>query len=49
MGVADVHIQPVTHRFPVARAAAAWERIFSKREHVLGVILDWPAAGEVKS
>lgn len=39
----------VTHRFPAARAAEAWELIFSKREHVLGVILDWPAAGEVKS
>ena len=31
----------VTHRFPVARAAEAWALITSKREPVLGVILDW--------
>lgn len=35
----------ITHRFPVARAAEAWVLIESKREHVLGVVLDWPAAG----
>ncbi len=35
----------ITHRFPVAEAAAAWALIESKREHVLGVVLDWPAAG----
>lgn len=34
----------ITHRFPVAEAAKAWELIASKREHVLGVVLDWPAA-----
>jgi 2-desacetyl-2-hydroxyethyl bacteriochlorophyllide A dehydrogenase len=31
----------ITHRFPVDRAAEAWELILSKREPVLGVILDW--------
>jgi threonine dehydrogenase-like Zn-dependent dehydrogenase len=31
----------VTHRFPVDRAADAWALIASKREPVLGVILDW--------
>lgn len=35
----------LTHRFPVARAAEAWALIESKREPVLGVVLDWPAAG----
>ena len=34
----------ITHRFPVERAAEAWERINAKREAVLGVVLDWPAA-----
>ncbi len=34
----------ITHRFPVAQAADAWALISSKREHVLGVVLDWPAA-----
>ncbi len=34
----------LTHRFPVERAAEAWELIASKREPVLGVVLDWPAA-----
>jgi 2-desacetyl-2-hydroxyethyl bacteriochlorophyllide A dehydrogenase len=34
----------ITHRFPVAEAAAAWDLIATKREHVLGVVLDWPAA-----
>jgi len=32
----------ITHRFPVAQAADAWALIESKREPVLGVILDWP-------
>lgn len=32
----------ITHRFPVERASEAWQLIESKREHVLGVILDWP-------
>lgn len=31
----------LTHRFPVARAAEAWALIESKREPVLGVVLDW--------
>jgi 2-desacetyl-2-hydroxyethyl bacteriochlorophyllide A dehydrogenase len=31
----------LTHRFPVAQAAEAWDLIESKREHVLGVVLDW--------
>lgn len=34
----------ITHRFPVERAADAWALIESKREPVLGVVLDWPAA-----
>lgn len=33
----------ITHRFPVAQAADAWALIESKREPVLGVILDWPS------
>ena len=42
--VADGTLQTlplVTHRFPVARAADAWALIESKREPVLGVLLDW--------
>ena len=31
----------ITHHFPVARAADAWNLIESKSEPVLGVILDW--------
>lgn len=31
----------ITHHFPVEQAAKAWELIESKRETVLGVILDW--------
>ncbi|MCF7687538.1 MAG: zinc-binding dehydrogenase [Cephaloticoccus sp.] len=34
----------ITHRFPVEQAAEAWALIESKREPVLGVVLDWPAA-----
>lgn len=34
----------ISHRFPVERAAEAWALIESKREPVLGVVLDWPAA-----
>ena len=34
----------ITHRFPVEQAADAWALIESKREPVLGVVLDWPAA-----
>jgi bacteriochlorophyllide a dehydrogenase len=34
----------LTHRFPAERAAEAWALIESKREPVLGVVLDWPAA-----
>jgi 2-desacetyl-2-hydroxyethyl bacteriochlorophyllide A dehydrogenase len=33
----------ITHRFPVADAAAAFDLILSRREPVLGVILDWEA------
>ena len=31
----------ITHRFPVRRAAAAWDLIASRAEGVLGVVLDW--------
>ena len=31
----------ITHHFPVDQAAAAWDLIETKREPVLGVILDW--------
>lgn len=31
----------ITHHFPVEEAPAAWDLIQSKRETVLGVILDW--------
>ncbi|MFH1572125.1 MAG: zinc-binding dehydrogenase [Gemmatimonadota bacterium] len=31
----------ITHRFPVDQAPGAWDLIESKREPVLGVILDW--------
>jgi 3-hydroxyethyl bacteriochlorophyllide a dehydrogenase len=31
----------ITHHFPVERAADAWNLIESKREPVLGVVLDW--------
>ncbi len=31
----------ITHRFPVEAAAEAWDLIRTKREPVLGVILDW--------
>jgi len=31
----------ITHRFPVTRAAEAWDLIESKKEPVLGVVLDW--------
>ena len=34
----------ITHRFPVERAAEAWSLIETKREPVLGVVFDWPAA-----
>lgn len=34
----------ITHRFPVERAAEAWALIESKRDPVLGVVLDWPAS-----
>ncbi len=32
----------ITHRFPVALADKAFDLILSRREPVLGVILDWP-------
>jgi 2-desacetyl-2-hydroxyethyl bacteriochlorophyllide A dehydrogenase len=31
----------ITHHFPVANASEAWDLIGSKRDSVLGVILDW--------
>ncbi len=31
----------ITHRFPVAHAPEAWDRIQTKSEPVLGVILEW--------
>lgn len=31
----------ITHRFPVAQATSAYELILSRREPVLGVVLDW--------
>lgn len=31
----------ITHRFPVDQAAEAWDLIESKREPVLGVVLEW--------
>ena len=34
----------ITHRFPVERAAEAWALIETKKEPVLGVVLDWPAS-----
>lgn len=39
-GVLDT-LSLITHHFPAPRAADAWERITSRRETVLGVILDW--------
>ena len=37
----------ITHRFPVAQAAEAWALIESKREPVLGVVLQWKEGGAV--
>lgn len=31
----------ITHRFPVSQAAVAWELIESKKEPVMGVVLEW--------
>jgi len=31
----------ITHHFPVEKAADAWQLINQRREHFLGVILDW--------
>lgn len=31
----------ITHRFPIERAAEAYELILSRREPVLGIVLDW--------
>lgn len=42
--VADGTLQTLpllTHRFPAAQAAEAWDLIETKREPVLGVVLDW--------
>jgi len=37
----------ITHRFPVERAADAWNLIETKAEPVLGVILQWKEGGAV--
>lgn len=34
-------LELITHHFPAARAAEAWDAIRSKRQGALGVILDW--------
>lgn len=39
-GVLDT-LSLITHHFPVEQAADAWDLIESKRETVLGVVLDW--------
>lgn len=42
--IAAGHLQTlplITHRLPVAQAAAAWQLIHSKAQSVLGVILEW--------
>ncbi len=42
--VADGTLQTlplITHRFPVSKAAEAWELIETKKEPVMGVVLDW--------
>lgn len=42
--VADGTLQTlplITHRFPVDQAAKAWELIESKKEPVMGVVLEW--------
>jgi 3-hydroxyethyl bacteriochlorophyllide a dehydrogenase len=42
--IAAGHLQTlplITHHFPVAQAAAAWQLIAQKTEPVLGVILEW--------
>lgn len=38
-GLRTTHL--ITHRFPASECAAAFELILSRREPVLGVILDW--------
>ncbi|NBC18700.1 MAG: zinc-binding dehydrogenase [Bacteroidetes bacterium] len=46
--VADGRLQTlplITHHFPVEQAAEAWQLIETKREPVLGVILEWPHPG----
>ncbi|QYM78455.1 zinc-binding dehydrogenase [Horticoccus luteus] len=45
--IADGRLDPLcclSHRFPVEQAADAWRLIETKREPVLGVVLDWPAS-----
>lgn len=39
-GVLDT-LSLITHRFPVQQAAKAWDLIESKKEPVLGVVLEW--------
>jgi bacteriochlorophyllide a dehydrogenase len=44
MLIAAGHLQTlplITHHFPVAQAAAAWQLLGAKAEGVLGVILEW--------
>jgi threonine dehydrogenase-like Zn-dependent dehydrogenase len=37
----------ITHRFPVQQAADAWDLIETKREPVMGVVLQWKEGGAV--
>lgn len=42
LAAGHLHTLPlITHHFPVDEAAAAWDLIVTRREPVLGVILDW--------
>jgi len=37
--LATLHL--ITHRFPIERVGEAFDLILTRREHVLGVVLDW--------
>ena len=39
-GVLDT-MSLITHRFPVEQAAEAWDLVESKKEPVMGVVLEW--------
>jgi len=39
----------ITHRFPIEQAVAAYDLILSRREPVLGIVLDWEKKSEVRS